>query len=179
MLKRSHLGEIAFKWQKCSHTFFMAKCCVIDSAFIFYPIFGKLAGKQDMCQSFLPLFLRQLKLSQAIADLLDSLFNPINKMHIHCNAFCLLVRECVDDVDMFCSTNANCKPRVYVYPWYDHTHIHFHLYPNNHKCPVTQGRIYTILTGCFYNWDKNINMQNIVMKVYTRSSKHNNLRLPR
>ena len=51
----------------------MAKCCAIDSAFSFYQIFGKLAGKQDMRQSFLPLFLRQLKLMWAIAALLGSL----------------------------------------------------------------------------------------------------------
>ena len=48
----------------------MAKC-VIDSAFSFYPIFGKLAGKQNMRQSFLP-FLRQLKHRWAIAAPLGS-----------------------------------------------------------------------------------------------------------
>ena len=52
----------------------MAKWCASDSAFSFYPIFGKLADKQDMSQSFLPLFLRQLKLRWLIAALLGSLF---------------------------------------------------------------------------------------------------------
>ena len=65
---------LALEWQKFSCILFMAKCCGIDSAFSFYPIFGKLAGKQDMRQSFLPLFLRQLKLRWAIAALLGSLF---------------------------------------------------------------------------------------------------------
>ena len=64
----------------------MAKCRAIDSAFSFYPIFGKLAGKQDMRQSFLPLFLRQLKLRWAIVVLLGSLFTKCDQKLIYSSA---------------------------------------------------------------------------------------------
>ena len=38
----------------------------------------------------------------------------------------------LDLILMRLSTNANCKPGLYVYPWYDQLHIHLHVYPNNH-----------------------------------------------
>ena len=57
---------------------------------------------------------------------------------------------------MLCSSNTNCKPLLYVYPWYDYMHIHLHLYPNNHERPLMQDKdIYcphwsSILHACFH-----------------------------